>query len=408
MSSEKTLTSSKQPRGYDPSFGKEGIADFSKILGLGNLYSASTQLGTDFLCGGFRGDSSALWIVRLLQSGVIDPSFGKESVLNIDPEKLDGTVSYMQLGSILPTSDPDYFLVIAWAGGPFWGELCIIRCNSTGTIDTRFGTRGMKRLSVGQQEGPSLPPLKGNASNEEFALTQNEMIYVTRVNKVIRLTQEAELDTSFGNDGILTVSQLSTLHSFALQPTDGKLLLGGSSTILRFTPDGKIDESFGANGSYTLRDTTYVEAIAADLNGYITYITNNRSDNEVDREFLLGQLINNGTFDSGFNNGKQLKLPSAGTDRNMYASLITIDEQNRRCIAVENNANAVGILRILRNGHLDESFADRGSFQTKLSFLGDVTENRRGGIFHFEDRVVVFGLFTDFQKKITTEAQGIV
>ncbi len=79
---------------------------------------------------------------------------------------------------------------------------------------------------------------------------------------VVRYNSDGTLDSSFGNDGIVSTSislEYNSASSIIMQP-DGKLIAAGSAVInanidfalARYNTDGTLDTSFGNAGIQTL------------------------------------------------------------------------------------------------------------------------------------------------------------
>src|SRR5438105_5012282 len=66
--------------------------------------------------------------------------------------------------------------------------------------------------------------------------------------QLCRAQRPGDLDSSFGNNGIVT-SSLNNSKSIAIQ-SNGKILIAGYGGISRYNPDGSSDNTFGVNGAH--------------------------------------------------------------------------------------------------------------------------------------------------------------
>ena len=142
-------------------------------------------------------------------------------------------------------------------------DFALVRYNADGSLDTGFGVNGIVTTPVGsghdfaetviiQSDGKLLVAgsVFSDEAPEQFAL--------------VRYNADGGLDTAFGNNGIVMTPLGNTelrrnaqAFALAIQPSDGKIVVGGFSfatltgrdfTLVRYNTDGTLDTGFGVAG----------------------------------------------------------------------------------------------------------------------------------------------------------------
>lgn len=191
-------------------------------------------------------------------------------------------------------------------------QFITIRYHRDGKVDSSFGTNGrLKPQDIYDiYGGPSNLLIQPDG---KFILTgTSELQSSTSKNDftAIRFNKDGNVDSTFGMHGIV-VLPLSPYHDWcegsALQK-DGKVLLcgsiyhGDSLAIVRLNVNGTVDSSFGNNGlvtaSYGVYDTELVSIVVRD-NGKIV-AGGDISDSPI--KFIITQYLSNGEIDTTFGN----------------------------------------------------------------------------------------------------------
>lgn len=239
----------------DPSFGSSGATITSISVGYDAGYGLAIQPdGKILVCGERQNGTAAgdydIYVARYNADGTPDAAFGNNGVA---VTAIGG--GWDTGGSVLV--QPDGKIVVCgggWNGTKY--RYVAVRHNANGTHDQSFGNGGIAMFGVGGAQdnawGSALQPdgkiiLTGPAKsggNYEFGMA--------------RLNADGTLDNSFGNGGKV-VTPLTGGDDFswsvALQ-ADGKILLGGRSStpafaMARYNANGTLDNSFGAGGVVT-------------------------------------------------------------------------------------------------------------------------------------------------------------
>jgi uncharacterized delta-60 repeat protein len=186
------------------------------------------------------GGSKDTAIARLLSSGALDTTFDGDGRLVID---VSGSSMDDECKAVVTQND-DKIIVVGSSDNGSDKDLLIARFNTNGNIDTSFGVNGIVVIDVGGADDEALSVeldssqrivvsgYTNNGSNEDVVL--------------VRLETDGSRDTKFGSNGVVTTSvgsgdERST--SLSIQ-ADGKIVLGGYTDngtdkdylVLRYTP----------------------------------------------------------------------------------------------------------------------------------------------------------------------------
>lgn len=221
------------------------------------------------------------------------------------------------------------------------------------------GDRDVAKSVIIQPDGKIVSAgISYNTENSEFAL--------------IRYQWDGSLDSTFGNNGIVTTDigdgKWEGVNSITLQP-DGKILAAGENTddeinLVRYNPDGSVDGSFGNNGIVTtsLSGSVYGNSVVLQPNKKILIAGNqNKGD------FMLIRYNNDGSLDYAFgNNGVATTGFKAEGKRKMFNKVHCAKIQADGKIVVAgyswNDSTAMNftLLRYNNDGSLDKSFGNNG------------------------------------------------
>ena len=134
------------------------------------------------------------------------------------------------------------------AAGQIGFNPAVVRLNTNGTLDSSFGTDGAVVISnIGQSQVIGIA-----VQSDGKILAGISNITNDDIPKFIlaRLNSDGVIDTTFGTAGIVEtiVPPLGVFPDvMALQP-DGKILLAGSSAMARYEATGQLDSTFGKGG----------------------------------------------------------------------------------------------------------------------------------------------------------------
>jgi uncharacterized delta-60 repeat protein len=228
----------------DKTFGNNGQV----ITPAGNdEWFALTIQGTNhFVVAG--SDNGDFALVRYDFSGNLDPTFGSQGVELTDfgsPTDVAYSVALSPTGQIV-------------AAGMSNNRLAFARYNANGNIDSSFGEGGRQLLDTGAATQAIGAVTVQNDGRIVAAGSSSASI------DVVRLTATGEPDSTWNNDGIMTVPGLAADTSgtgadytigVALQ-SDGKIVVANRTSsghfgVARLKSDGTLDSAFGNGGLAT-------------------------------------------------------------------------------------------------------------------------------------------------------------
>jgi uncharacterized delta-60 repeat protein len=360
-------------------------------------------------------------VVRFLDDGKPDPSFGNDGVVSVPRPKggvfvLTG-VAVDSLGRVvlagltrpLPTnSTPD----------PVISSATVMRFDADGKPDATFGTDGLLITDLGlgspaAQGGTYSGPSVGLRS--VVVDSQNRIVvsggYVTELAKcersvnskgfVARLTQSGALDPTFGAGGIRALGTIASLGQLA--PFSGGYLTAGTGgpfcsaaegpaqLLTAFNDVGNLNSAFASFSFRTLKSVTPI-AMSVTPTGKILLLGTEqhkriyhkvariekgkkviKSVGKEIRYQVIVRLLPSGAFDPGFSRTGSAKFldPESGT-----FSALTADEGERTYL-VGNLGKRVSpsphnqtlrrtfvLGRLTPKGNYDHSFGNRGKVNT--------------------------------------------
>lgn len=314
----------------DETFGDSGRA-FISIPGINLSSVTEMQLQADgkiLIVGNGTGvDSSDFFVARFNPNATLDTSFGNNGVsfTNINGTGDDANAIAIQAdGKILVAGR-------AWNGSNH--DFAVVRYNSDGFLDTNFGNGGRAITAIGtstdtaeaiaiQADGKIL--VSGWANHSQgvnFAL--------------VRYNSDGTLDTRFGNGGTVldsTISSFNYSYTSAIQ-ADGKILVAGNMGsqlgMARYNTDGTLDTSFGTGGLATtmISDSSAIaRQIHIQADGRIIVTGDTYSITSRSQEFALARYNPDGSLDSGFGNSGRVYTPVGNRTQDFaYASTIQAD-----------------------------------------------------------------------------------
>jgi uncharacterized delta-60 repeat protein len=274
----------------DASFGTAGtvLTDFGVSA---QAYSMVVQPDGRIVVAGEAnidgGDNFEL--VRYKSDGSLDESFGAGGKVSTDFGLAEQGFSYAQGYSL--AIQPDGKLVVAGSAYIDTGfDAALARYESTGALDTSFGTGG--KVITDLRAGNTTFGLTSNWVSSVAVLQDGRIIAAGQANIVrgygfalVRYESDGTLDTSFGTAGEVTTDfflldqgfSLAQASSLAVLP-DGRIVVGGRAyhdggfhvALAGYAGDGTLDATFGAGGKVTAsfgRDYEEVSSVAVQSDG---------------------------------------------------------------------------------------------------------------------------------------------
>ncbi len=351
----------------------DGFISFSGSEGNSRFYahSVSTQddgktialFNTSYAAENDEQYSQSI-ILRIDSEGFLDSSFGQA-----------GTVSIDGAGSGLAVRKDGKIVIATQNSSDNGTEYSLVRLNSNGTYDASFGESGVTAFQLeGIFEGIALS-IQDNG-NIVLLVNSNDADSTARGFSIVRLDSSGTIDTSFGTDGIIDLNGDAPEAGIDLASnSDGSLLILSNVIeegpenyfagirITKLAADGTIDASFGTGGSTIMNG--FAAAIATQADNRILVTGNSVSDNAI----ITARLNPDGSLDSTFgDNGVSV------TDVGSNVLSTAMDLQDGSGIFIlcnredtESGSNEIFIIKLKSNGIIDDEFGPKGIFTPVIS-----------------------------------------
>ncbi|MFO0357199.1 MAG: T9SS type A sorting domain-containing protein [Sphingobacteriaceae bacterium] len=348
------------------------------------------------------------------QDGVLDNTFGTGGKVSISYDYVD------EIKDI--AIQPDGKIVAVGTTDDQTTELTnilIARFLSNGTIDNSFGTNGWITTTV-------VPNFNCNAFALELQ-SDGKIVVGAETNDtantsplsgkflILRYNSNGTLDNSFASNGILSVTNTSTVDPLTftsdliIQP-DGKIVLCGcnystaNSTnliFIRANTNGSLDNTFGTNGVASLATTLgspFPMCMAIQTDNKIAFA--GAIDNQTSNSPFISRLNTNGSIDPTFG--------SAGFVNPAYSSSsgfkdIKLDASgNIYVCGFDNNGSLIA--RFTNTGAADATYGNAGSI---ISFMGtQQTEMLNQLAIQPDGKVIAAGFADGHFAMMRTTSQG--
>lgn len=209
-----------------------------------------------YACGNIiitENQTPKILVARFDLNGNLDTTFNTTGYKTLDLNGLNvcSDLSVQSDGKILlvahSTTDPNNFIVY--------------RLNNDSTLDTTFGTNGIKYVNLGAN-GNSIPNTIIIQSDHKILVSGTLNLNNSNVFNyaVARLNENGSLDTSFGSNGfyktMVGISPSGSCTDMKLL-SNGKIILAGNLKtgtgigLLKLNSNGTLDNTFGTNGITT-------------------------------------------------------------------------------------------------------------------------------------------------------------
>ena len=256
----------------DTSFDNDGVVSQHDTAG-GNQNTTGQDIIIDtdgkILVAGYSmasvgGNDMVVW--RYNTDGTLDTTFGGGNGFVTDNNASGGDSTDRGSSIAIDSTDKIYVGGISRTLDSTY-DLALWKYNTDGTLDTTFG--GGNGIVTYHDSTSSL-------ENTTIQIDENDNIFLAGATPgmsdnnitILKYDENGTLDSSFGGgDGTIIPSEIKA-YSFAIAiANDGKLYLSGGSSLARYLADGSLDTSFGTDGIATI--TGGVSSILLDNRGNI-------------------------------------------------------------------------------------------------------------------------------------------
>jgi len=285
------------------------IQSDGKIVVLGTMYEL--------------GQTADFGIVRFEADGSIDPSFGTggKTLVDVIGNEVAASVAIQTDGKIVVTGT-------AWGNGTV--DFAVARLNSNGIPDATFGVGGKTTIDFSGQLGFA----NDVALQADGRIVIAGMILTPGVGTdfgLVRLDTSGQLDAAFGSAGKVTTvfSEPSSGNAIVIQPTDGKIIVGGhvgysanttDFALARYETNGDLDPAFGVGGMVRTDfagapDSARDVEIQSDGRIVAAGITcPDLADIEIGIDWGVARYETNGAADASFGSGGKVTTDFGTTD----------------------------------------------------------------------------------------------
>jgi uncharacterized delta-60 repeat protein len=316
--------------------------------------------------------------------GDLDPTFGDQGNVDvpIDP--------YGNYGISL-VAEPDDRLVVASSVSP--SSLAVVRYLESGALDPSFGTGGIVAMPIAS-DSPIFVGLARQGDGKFLVGTTTPGVGSSFDLLVARLGANGAVDGSFGSGGTVIVdAELEEGMWALLLQTDGKVVVAGTtgaSVLARLDSSGVPDPGFGTDGIVRTdfagppSFSSGIQGLAQQADGKLVAVGYAGFDTA--RDVAVVRYETGGSLDPTFGAGGIVILPVSATEQDDARS-VAIQPDGKIVVAGVAGPpfrSPLFVARLDEAGSLDPDFATGGIFELESSVAYSVLVDAAG-------RVVVTG-----------------
>lgn len=312
------------------------------------------------------------------QTGILNSNFGDSGATFIafQPYNIGRVVAIQIDGKILTTGYS--------STGSSYSSISLARVNPNGILDESFGDDGKVILPAIIDHDEALA-IKIQNDGKIILGGYSSILLAngTTINKVftlIRFLENGQLDTSFGENGIVRQNLGNTGLFRTLKILDnGKILAAGDCflnsiyqfVIMRFNIDGSLDSTFGVNGIFHSEICGYssrCRSMDLDTNNNII-LAGECSVNGLDNIFAIMRVLENGILDTSFGIEGKKTISIGGVSDNCRSVLVQPD--GKILLSGDTILSTGGldfcIVRLNQDGNFDDAFGNNGIVTKNIS-----------------------------------------
>lgn len=251
---------------------------------------------------------------------------------------------------------------------------------SAGDLDNTFGLNGttVSSFSVGN-DTPSAMVLQpdgkavvvGTVPGSTGSLTSSSSFAIARYNT------NGALDTSFGTNGLVTVSMASFSNAFGVtMQSDGKIIVVGEASagqrydfaVVRLNTNGSLDTSFDSDGIVATImgfGNSRAASVAVQLDGKI--VVGGTDHSGTGNDFAIARYNTDGSLDTTFGVNGAIDVGIGSADDVGISLKLQIDQKILLAgNSTVNNVPSIAVFRFNTNGSLDTTWGGTGYVATLL------------------------------------------
>jgi uncharacterized delta-60 repeat protein len=340
-------------------------------------------------------DTPSFGLARYNEDGTLDEEFSKDGKV---VTRLADDYDYSRAYDIALQEDGKIVAVGSAVHPDLRGSVfALARYNADGSLDKSFGKAGKVLTNVvavedGPEESARAVAIQPDGKIVVAGATGN---YVSDF-AVVRYDSKGKLDTKFGKGGkaVTDIMGLDVAESVSIQP-DGKIVVAGYGTdetgkddfiIVRYLPNGKLDTAFGEGGKVVtnfmggqdqafdmvlLPDGKIVAAGSAQVGGEWCQTTEGVTKICDKFGYALARYNEDGTVDDTFGENGTALLEAEETGE---ARAIALLDDGRLALGGHFDFDEFALLLVNEDGTVDSDFGDGGLLRTNFSRVVDSIE----------------------------------
>jgi len=306
-------------------------------------------------------------LMRYNTSGSIDTTFGSNGKITTDLNS--NSSDYI---TNLEIQNDGKIVAAGYSTMTNTSHVSLVRYLDTGVLDASFGVNGKINTEINSQSIDKVNAMIIQP-NGKILITGSTRIGLNSDFILIRYTSLGVLDSNFGTNGVVITdigtNTWDEAYSLQLQ-TQGKILVAGISntngnqdfTIVRYNNNGTLDTTFGNNGKVITNlggnDFAYDIQVQKDKKFLIAGTSNASGSND----YVIARYLPNGDLDSLFGNNGIVTI-DIGNSSNDVADSLKIKDEGEILISGYSNINGrfnSTVIQLTQQGQLDSIFGKNG------------------------------------------------
>jgi uncharacterized delta-60 repeat protein len=202
--------------------------------------------------------------------------------------------------------------------------------------------------------------------------------------------QEFRLDTSFGEQGIVTTqtNHTSEIYDVAHSP-DGRIIAVGANVVTQFQmcaylPNGELDRTFGEEGILYSNEFSEGSASCLQIQPDLKILASHHK--------MLIRYLPNGEYDKSFGNNGRVQVPDGSTSGNSFSSVVLLSDG--KIIVAGDLDSHFFLLGLQSDGSIDSAFGNDGKVSTAFPYQSYILS----AISQTDGKIVVAGATGDYPK----------
>lgn len=278
-------------------------------------------------------------------------------------------------------------------------ELCFVRLNTDGTLDTTFSTDGYAYVDLGNQQsiGGQTPSVKLDAQGRIVAVCSGGLTGTFDLDIfVCRLLSDGSLDNTFGVAGIRTVDMtgastqpdLGSAFDFDIH---GNIYIVGACRVgfspldndfalVKIDSSGTLSNDFDQDGKKLYNPTGFAEFATG-----VVCLSNGRFvfGGKAGGSVMLVMMDSTGVLDNSFNGTGTVTIPGSSLEN----PVIALDANGRVLLVTSTSGGTIQVSRYLQTGSADASFG----FNSVYVFNNSNTSVATSIGFQSDQKIIVGG-----------------